>query len=121
MSGPDAGLTPERLAELERLEREATPCEWTVGRAEYPQAGMILTRHFHEWWPRVTFTPNPNFDLRADADLIAALRNAAPALLRAARERDEWKARAERAEGKYAALRRTLDEAGNTGDGAYRP
>jgi hypothetical protein len=75
-------LTPEQIAELERLEKAATPMPWDgdgvgvndFGR-EYPQSLSM------EW------IPNDDYPLSdEDGRLIAALRNSAPYLIEAAKE-----------------------------------
>jgi hypothetical protein len=78
-------MTAEQLTELERLEREATPGPWwgetAVPTEIYaPATDEILTSGFG------------NEKAQEDAELVIALRNHAPALIAAARERDELRA-----------------------------
>lgn len=69
---------PLDLDALERLEKAATPWPWTV------ESGWLHNRS--DSWRR------------EDAPLMAALRNAAPDLIAAARERDKLKARVDELE-----------------------
>ena len=83
----DLTLTPERLAELKALEKAATPGPW-------------VTRFDGAVYREVVRGEVPVCEHagRAEAALIAVLRNAAPALIAAAEDRDELRKRAETAE-----------------------
>jgi hypothetical protein len=101
-------LTAEQIAELERLEKAATPGPWRSLRDgnQYVETSYIPTAKCvgasrvdgprRPWNPHALlafgFKPEEYERVRfidADADLVAGLRNAAPALLRAAAERNE--------------------------------
>ena len=102
------------LDELERLEKAATPGPWRADGFEidqlsdagegypldhYPDCANVST------WVGASGEDGPyGIQRKEDAALIAAARNALPALLRAARERDELRARAERAEARVKEL-----------------
>ncbi len=96
-------ITPEQIAELERLEQAATPVGWSLCHHwKVDHCGCGFHRGYI-WSPDEECVllqmgcgmdeggqqPYPDVGqdgMRADARLIAALRNAAPALLQAARE-----------------------------------
>ncbi len=76
-------LPAETIAELERLEREATPGEWCPTE----QDGAIAS--FHPTGERATI-PVGDIDIgSANEEFMIRLRNAAPALLAAARRERE--------------------------------
>ena len=98
---PPAALTPGALDEIERLEKEATPERWTVARELDAGRGRCVgcgeMRHIRVSTPAQysasgtrTITPAQR---DADAALIAALRNAAPALIASARELERMRER----------------------------
>ena len=77
-------LTPEKLDELAKLEKEATPGPWN----DRGENGVTQTKHLtRDVWtiPRTV----------EDMSLIVALRNNASELIQAARERDELESRLE--------------------------
>jgi hypothetical protein len=74
---PATSLTPERLAELRRLEKAATKGEWHVNRGR--NGAFLIIGDRLPGWRAMT---------DKDTEFIAAFRNAAPALLDAAGERD---------------------------------
>ena len=74
-------LTPERLAELKALEKAATPGPW-VTRFDGAVYREVVRGE----------VPVCEHASREEAALIAALRNAAPALIAAAEGRDELRA-----------------------------
>jgi hypothetical protein len=69
--------TPELLDELERLEREATPGPWERRGEPFDRHAVLDARQ--------TEIADGPCERRHDLNLIAALRNAAPALLSTAR------------------------------------
>lgn len=111
-------LAAATLLELERLEREATsapwscchngdcPCRmiWSKPSGVVVAVGIAAADEDYTCGEGIT---DPTM-LRANAALIAALRNAAPDLLAAARERDELRAEnerlAQRLEGAFATI-----------------
>lgn len=92
-----ARITTEAIDEIERLEREATAGPWNECGHDRGgcQCGMV-------WSPDLVVAvtsrhdedmPNPTIEaVKANAALIAALRNHAPALIRAAREAERMRA-----------------------------
>lgn len=95
-------MTEEQLAELERLEKAATPGEWSASDASSYDAGtnIEIGAKGGLYVASITYDAafvNPAEHLRgkADADLIAAFRNALPSLVATIRE---LRARAEAAE-----------------------
>lgn len=104
---PDS-LTPAALAELDALERAATPGPWS-GAKVYEGTAAVLA---HGLKPVISGTGT-----EADVDLCAALRNAAPALLDAADERDRLRAALERIErwfGEFPPTGRTWSDDGES-------
>jgi hypothetical protein len=112
---PATSLTPERLAELRRLEKAATKGPWQYLKREMPLSELGKTnpsmgKHpLYEHWlitswahpqmkgplPIVTISTGPYHEPQhsltmhgVDGDFLAAFRNAAPALLDAAEDRD---------------------------------
>ena len=86
MDGSDhPPLTAEQIAKLERLHREATPKEWdrTCRRCGLPVSPGACAP------PPFVFHDKPADCLLYAKPFIAAVRNALPALIAAARERDE--------------------------------
>jgi hypothetical protein len=82
---PDT-LTEAELAELERLEKAATPAPWHAGSTDQHRIFKWGYAPILGLSPRVLFDANRHFPFRDDVRLIAAARNAMPELLRLARE-----------------------------------
>jgi hypothetical protein len=95
-----AEITPERLAELEALERAATPGPWEAGRMDmesYDGNGYGPYKNVYTDDPRggvhpvtgevlpYTVARGEGAECRPNAALIEALRNAAPDLITALR------------------------------------
>ena len=81
-----ADLTEEELARLEALEAAATPGEWRAGTVDTDCIFVPSTHPDRISFEHVALRMNKHFDTHeADARLIAAMRNAFPALLKAAR------------------------------------
>ena len=78
-------MTRERLDELERLHKAATQSEWTSVRSAMRPPVFYIAQS-----PKVVVG---EATLEHDADAIAALHNAAPALIVAARELSALKER----------------------------
>lgn len=83
---PDDDLTPERLAELERLEKAATPGPWVFEVSGKLQDGSITSGMCSEDGCTIFSSNNRYYGSASpsvqNVDFIAALRNAAPTLLR---------------------------------------
>ncbi len=93
-------ITDAELAHLARLLNKATDGPWK------PEDTIYRPRAVESQWNGRVAT----YVKDADANLIAALRNAAPALLAAARDRNEQAARAERAEAQVRAVEGLRDQ-----------
>jgi len=87
-------MTNEELDELKTLLAKATPEPWNIGYEGHVMADkkLIAGCMGHQ----DNFTPNLRETNTANAELIAAIRNAAPALIASAR--------------RYAKLRETLEQ-----------
>ena len=93
-------LTPEALDELERLHREATPGPWTATKPPggYSGGGWpsgLIVAAVSRGMGIYADPPSGSYPA-ADRRLIPAARNALPALIAAARERDRIVARIHR-------------------------
>lgn len=75
-------MTPSEIDELERLEQAATPGEWEALDAEPISPSFAIVTDMFPLSEAVC----PAVLSKQDADFIAALRNAAPSLLKMARE-----------------------------------
>lgn len=90
-------MTPEQIAELERLEREATPGEW----------GVLIAPESHGRWyevyadgpQRVAVLSRANSD--ANGAFMTAARNALPSLLDSARDLASLRAAVEALAGEW--------------------
>jgi hypothetical protein len=89
------------LDRLTELEQAATDGKWHVGTPDLNRDQFILytPRGRYGAWPVARLTddddigdPEPEGKSRANADLIVALRNHAPDLIAATRERDQLRA-----------------------------
>lgn len=90
------GLTAAELDELERLEREATPGRWDIViRSDHERGKHSVAYGTDKHGKGRILTDVCNFSPRGDVALSCALRNAAPALLAAARELIELRSVAE--------------------------
>lgn len=101
-------LTDAEIAELERLEREATRPPWHVhdlGERHFLETnhrygiGSEKSQTYH-----IAKVEGLGDEYKANADLIAVLRNAAPAILAAARERQRLAGVVEGLERRLAAM-----------------
>lgn len=88
-------VTDEQIDELERLEREATPGYWSNTHDNCPRSNGILCGSY---WVVGNVGEGPCGDIMStlDARLIAAARNALPALLAELRELRAYKQQVER-------------------------
>lgn len=88
-------ITDEQIDELERLEREATPGYWSNTHDNCPRSNGILCGSY---WVVGNVGEGPCGDIMStlDARLIAAARNALPALLAELRELRAYKQQVER-------------------------
>jgi len=90
-------LTPAAIAELRRLLAAATPGPWEADLDGNANGEPLIYGQTRDWWI-ATLHPQCLGSLEAlrlaDAALIVALRNAAPALLDAADEAERLRARA---------------------------
>jgi hypothetical protein len=82
-------LTPEMLDELERLEREATKGRWRAVIEDPPQplyrGNVALLENGDKYVAVIADEAGASYEWRENARLIAAARNALPALIAAAR------------------------------------
>lgn len=96
-------LTPEDRARLRDLAAKATPGPWEAGVDDLTCMANVHHDQEQRFWVADTGPARVEPTAMADSELIAAMRNALPALLdaldEAERERDEW----ERAAMKLAA------------------
>jgi len=95
MSTKEETMTPETLSELKSLLEKATSGRWatsgdnaieTVDRMEIGGSKTDRPKHSVIDWPEFN-EPDP-----ADLDLILALRNSAPDLIKAVEQRDRYRA-----------------------------
>lgn len=116
-------LDPKTLGELERMEKAATAGPWTWQREDASMLGLLGPRGEADHVLSTTRceacqqSGGPCLDPKhADAHLIAALRNAAPALLAEAREAARLRERVAELEAKAGALIACIDrgEVGTT-------
>lgn len=81
-----ASLTEEELARLEALEARVTPTPWRAGNVELDGIFVAATHADRMGPERVLLRMNQHFNgYDLDAQFIAAMRNALPALLASAR------------------------------------
>lgn len=99
-----APLTPEQLADLRRLLEAATAGEWEAVIDD--DVAPWVRAHIGGAAVAVCEAAMRDASSDADAALIVAMRNALPALLDAARERDEARAEVERLRGLLAKVTR---------------
>lgn len=74
-------LTPDDLARIEELEKQASGAPWVVDFPQHSENGLVSTLDGD-------YAVADIFGLSFDAELIAALRNLAPALVAGVRSRD---------------------------------